>query len=169
MSDNNDAQNDNQNRESTVTPRSPMTVSEVLSASEDESHPRHAEARLQATDAAKNLAPPLKKYADSIASQVNVDEAMRQFRGQHNAALPQKFMDPALYELPAHQVVDIPKIDHTELIDGMKKAMQAKADRERRQDGTAEASLKTMQSVAAQIQQLNGKITEVEKRLKSGN
>ena len=54
-------------------------------------------------------------------------------------------------------------------MDGMKEAMQARANRERRQDDTAEASLETMQAVAAQMQKLNEKMAEVDERLESGN
>lgn len=168
MADNNDTQNGDENND-TAAELPPMTLPEIQAALRDDSHPRHEEALRHAADAAKNLAPSLKKLADSVASQVNAADIMRQFRGQHDASLAREFMGPARYEIPVRQVVDIPELDNTELMDGMEAAMQAKAERERRQDATAEASLETMQAVAAQMQQLNEQMVEVDKRLTSGN
>lgn len=168
MADNTDAQNDDENRESSA-PLPPMAPAEIQAALNDDTHPRHEEARCHAADAAKNLVPSLKELADSVASQVSAGDIMSQFRGQHDASLAREFIDPTRYEIPVRPAVDIPELDNTELMDGMEAAMQAKAERERRQDATAEASLETMQAVAAEMQQLNEQMVEVDKRLTSSN
>ena len=168
MADNTDAQNDDENRESSA-PLPPMVLAEIQTALNDDTHPRHEEARCHAADAAKNLVPSLKKLADSVASQVNAGDIMSQFRGQHDASLARELMDPTPYELPRRPVVDIPELDNTKLMDGMEAALQAKAERERRQDATAEASLETMQAIAAQMLQLNEQMVEVDNLLESGN
>lgn len=168
MADNNDTQNDDENND-TAAELPPMTLPEIQAALNDESHPRHEEARRHNADAAKKLAPALQKYRESVASQVNVDEIFKQFHGQHDAARMREFVSPAPYEFPKHPATDVPSLAHTELMDGMKEAMQARANRERRQDDTAEASLETMQAVAAQMQKLNEKMAEVDERLESGN
>lgn len=51
----------------------------------------------------------------------------------------------------------------------MEESVQAIGERQRRQDATAEASLEAMQAVAAQMQQLNETMADVENRLEAGN
>lgn len=169
MTDNSGTRNGADEHRNAAVVRPSMTMAEIQAALDDETNPRHEEARRHAADTAKNLAPSLKKLSDSVASQTNAGEIMSQLPGHHNAALAWEFTDATPYEIPAHQVIDIPALADTGWTDEMEEAMQEKSDRERRQDDIAEASLETMQAVAARIQQLNDKMEEVDERLESGN
>lgn len=147
----------------------PMTVAEIRAILKDESHPRHEEARRRSAEMMNELRPAIEKLSTNVASQVNTRETMDMIRGQHYPALAKEIMDPKRYELPSAHVVDFPAIASNELAEGMAEAMEVRADRERRQDDTAEASLEATQAVAAQMQRLNEKMADVERRLETGN
>ena len=158
-----------------------MTLAELQVAFEDDTHPRHEEARRRSAEMTNNLRPALEKISSSVASQIDygkfveqaraasqahVDEIMEQARKAGAIASEMNIDSLAPNTLPSHPIVPPSPLHDTEW---MEESMQAIGERQRRQDATAEASLEAMQAVAAQMQQLNEKMTDVENRLEDGN
>ncbi|KGF15506.1 hypothetical protein [Corynebacterium freneyi] len=174
MADNNDAQNDGENN-GTSAELPPMTLPEIQAALNDESHPRYTEALRIAATTAKNLDPSLQKYRESLDSQINVREIIdeitkpRVFDWAPKVKGPVGGRDVTPYVLPSPPVVEPDTFVDDEWLDGVEEAQRERAERERRQDDTAEASLEALQAVSANLQLLNQKLTDVEKHLDSGN
>lgn len=142
-----------------------MTLPEIQEALGDESHPLHEDARRQATDTAKSFASSFKQYTDNIASHNNVSDALKQITKQPSYPHSTDPTGPTPFEVPTHPGVDLSSLTDSKWMDGLEDAMQSQAERERRQDENAGLSLEAMQTVVAQMLQLNEKIAEVKQRL----
>lgn len=149
---------------------SDMTMDELKEALEDESHPRHIEAVEINKDLADKLAPLLAKLRESVIGPRT--KAIQEMVKASQISTP-KFEPPVMPAVAqARAMEDFARGQQAqmeEFHESMRKTQKAKAERLHRDDERSERTLAVLESMDANLRQLNMRIESVDTQIQKGN
>ncbi|WP_099332497.1 hypothetical protein [Actinomyces minihominis] len=172
-----------------------MTLEELQEAIEDKTHPRHKEAVKQSKDLADKMVPALQSLQRQVMSQVDMNKTLKSIS---ESVVPSAVLDGLQESITKMANASVPAIRIPELKGGPKctavdletpalalnhsyqqeieeiNASVAEANREReeraeRQVEVSTAQLETLETMAANLQQLNQQMASVDSRLTENN